>query len=101
MDAEAPPDWYGINCAHPTHVHGALDGRAWQSRLSVFRPNASTASHAELDDMTVLDEGDRDLLCTATGKLLKALPSVTTLGGCCGTDATHVAALWHQLGGRS
>lgn len=94
VDAAAAPDWFGVNCAHPLHVAEALDGEAWQSRLHVFRPNASTMTHAELDAMEVLDEGDRSLLTSATERLLQQLPSVTTLGGCCGTDATHVAALW-------
>ena len=93
-DAQAAADWYGINCAHPEHVRPALDGGSWQERLQCFRPNASTLTHAELDVMEVLDEGDRDLLRTSTSALLTQLPSVTTLGGCCGTDATHVAALW-------
>ena len=94
VDTVAAPDWFGINCAHPTHVFGALDDGPWQDRLRTFRPNASTLTHEELDAMEVLDEGDRDLLHATTWKLLAALPSLTTLGGCCGTDATHVAALW-------
>lgn len=94
VDAAAAPDWYGINCAHPTHVRPALDGGDWQERLRWFRPNASTMTHEELDAMEVLDEGDRDLLVTSTADLLQLLPSITTLGGCCGTDASHVAALW-------
>lgn len=96
VDAAAAPDWYGINCAHPTHVRPALDGGDWQQRLRWFRPNASTMTHEELDAMEVLDEGDRDLLVTSTAELLQLLPSITTLGGCCGTDASHVAALWSQ-----
>jgi homocysteine S-methyltransferase len=94
VDSAAPPDWYGVNCAHPTHVLPALDGGAWQSRLRAFRPNASTLTHAELDVMEVLDEGDRDLLTASTSQLLHRVPSLTTLGGCCGTDASHIAALW-------
>ena len=94
VDAVAAPAWFGVNCAHPVHVAEALDGGAWQSRLQVFRPNASTMTHEELDAMEVLDEGDRSLLTSSTGQLLQQLPSVTTLGGCCGTDATHVASLW-------
>lgn len=94
VDAAAAPDWYGVNCAHPLHVAQALDGEAWQSHLQVFRPNASTMTHAELDAMEVLDEGDRPLLKSSTEQLLQMLPSVATLGGCCGTDATHVASLW-------
>lgn len=94
VDAAAAPDWYGVNCAHPLHVAAALDGEAWQSRLQVFRPNASTMTHEELDAMEVLDEGDRPLLRSSTDQLLQQLPSVTTLGGCCGTDASHIASLW-------
>lgn len=94
VDAAAEPDWYGVNCAHPLHVAEALDGEAWQSRLQAFRPNASTMTHEELDAMEVLDEGDRSLLKSSTDQLLQQLPSIATLGGCCGTDATHVASLW-------
>ena len=93
-DAAAAADWYGVNCAHPTHVRPALDGGPWQQRLHCLRPNASTLTHAELDVMEVLDEGDLDLLVTSTADLLVGLPSVTTLGGCCGTDVRHVAGLW-------
>ena len=96
VDAAAAPDWYGVNCAHPTHVLPALDGGPWQGRIAVLRPNASTLTHEELDAMEVLDEGDRQLLRSSTDELLRALPSVTTLGGCCGTDATHITALWDQ-----
>ena len=94
VDAAAGPDWSGVNCAHPTLVAPALDGEAWQERVQVFRPNASTLTHEELDAMEVLDTGDRPLLQSTTAALLAALPSITTLGGCCGTDASHVAALW-------
>lgn len=96
VDEQAAPDWYGVNCAHPTHVLPALDGGAWQSRLRVFRPNASTLTHAELDVMEQLDPGDRELLLQSTAQLLHEVPSITTLGGCCGTDASHVSALWGQ-----
>jgi S-methylmethionine-dependent homocysteine/selenocysteine methylase len=96
VDEAAAADWYGVNCAHPTHVLPALDGGAWQERLRSFRPNASTMTHQELDAMEELDQGDRDLLASSTGSLLARLPSVTTLGGCCGTDASHVARLWRS-----
>jgi S-methylmethionine-dependent homocysteine/selenocysteine methylase len=94
VDAAGGADWYGVNCAHPTHVEPALDGGAWQERLVLFRPNASTMSHEELDAMEVLDAGDLDLLVSATRRLRERVPSVRVLGGCCGTDSRHVAALW-------
>ena len=104
VDAAEPPDWYGVNCAHPLHVSPALDDRdaevqdgAWRSRIAAFRPNASTLSHAELDEMTELDPGDVALLTRSTDDLRDYLPSLRVLGGCCGTDSSHVAALWETL----
>ena len=94
MEAAAPADYYGVNCAHPAHVLAGLDGGAWQERLTFFRPNASTMSHAELDVMEELDAGDMPLLVRATRTLREELPAIAVLGGCCGTDSRHVAALW-------
>lgn len=94
VEAEAPADWYGVNCAHPTHLLPGLDGGSWQSRLTFFRPNASTLSHAELDEMEVLDPGDLGLLASSAGGLRDQVPTIGVVGGCCGTDSRHVAALW-------
>ena len=44
--------------------------------------------------MQELDEGHRELLARSNSMLLELLPSVTTLGGCCGTGVSHVASLW-------
>ena len=42
-----------INCAHPTHFDDVLDGGgAWKERIRGLRANASTESHAELDEPT-------------------------------------------------
>ena len=94
VDADARPDWFGINCAHPTHIAHAFDGGAWQERVAGVRPNASTLTHDELDAMEVLDEGDLELLTTSFEELRIHLPNLTVIGGCCGTDARHVASLW-------
>ncbi len=94
VDAEAPPDWYGINCAHPTHVLPALDAGAWQDRIATLRPNASTLTHEELDVMEELDAGDLGLLVSSTEAVRERMPSIAVVGGCCGTDSRHVAALW-------
>ncbi len=94
VETAAPADYYGVNCAHPAHVLAGLDGGAWQQRLTFFRPNASILSHAELDAMEELDAGDMPLLVSVTRKLREELPAIAVLGGCCGTDSRHVAALW-------
>ncbi|MBB6626177.1 homocysteine S-methyltransferase family protein [Nocardioides sp. KIGAM211] len=94
VDEVAAPDYFLVNCAHPTHVAPGLDGGAWTSRILGLRPNASTLTHAELDEAEELDDGDLGELTAAYAALVPALPAVTVLGGCCGTDARHVAALW-------
>jgi methionine synthase I (cobalamin-dependent) len=44
--------------------------------------------------MEVLDEGDVAVLVSSLDALRPQLPSLAIVGGCCGTDARHVAALW-------
>ncbi len=94
VEAAAPADWYGVNCAHPTHLSPALDGSDWQAKLRFLRPNASTMTHEELDAMEVLDAGDIGLLTASAGAVRAQVPTISVLGGCCGTDSRHVAALW-------
>ena len=45
-------------------------------------------------EATDLDEGNPRLLAGQHAQLAPLLPPVPILGGCCGTDARHVAALW-------
>ena len=61
-------------------------------RIGGLRVNASSKSHAELDEATELDAGDPAALEAEHAVLLAHLPNVCVLGGCCGTDARHVAA---------
>ncbi len=91
---EDAPAYYMINCAHPAHFAGALEsGREWTRRLRGLRANASTLSHAELDAATELDEGDPESLARDYRELRQRFPHLAVLGGCCGTDHRHVAAI--------
>ena len=92
-EADAP-DGFVVNCAHPTHIAPALEDGAWLSRIVQVNPNASTLSHAELDAAEELDAGDLGLLAMSYDALRTRLPGLSVVGGCCGTDARHVAALW-------
>ncbi|NYE38938.1 homocysteine S-methyltransferase [Nocardioides cavernae] len=88
-----------VNCAHPDHVRPALGEDpgppgAWTDRVAGLRVNSSRLSHAELDEAEVLDEGDLPDLVRRTRDLAEALPEVRIVGGCCGTDSRHVAAMW-------
>jgi S-methylmethionine-dependent homocysteine/selenocysteine methylase len=83
-----------INCAHPTHFQGVMPaGASWAKRIRGLRANASRRSHRELNDAPDLDAGDpielggqyRDLLCNH--------PQINVLGGCCGTDHSHIESI--------
>ena len=82
-----------INCAHPDHVSPALDEGDWVRRVVGFRGNASRMSHAELDAAATLDAGDPDQLGQAFAALLRGLPAMDVVGGCCGTDDRHIRAI--------
>jgi S-methylmethionine-dependent homocysteine/selenocysteine methylase len=89
------PAYYMINCAHPTHFEAVLEeGAPWAERIGGLRTNASTKSHAELDESDELDGGDPQDLGARHGALRAQLPNVNVLGGCCGTDHRHVAAIY-------
>ncbi|MEL7355149.1 MAG: homocysteine S-methyltransferase family protein [Cyanobacteria bacterium J06560_6] len=88
------PDYYMINCAHPTHFEAVLaSGEAWTNRIYGIRANASRKSHAELDEAAVLDAGNPTELGAQYLALMQQLPNLTVLGGCCGTDYRHIEAI--------
>lgn len=92
------PSWFMVNCAHPEHVlPGLEDEGAWASRIGAVRANASRMTHAELDEADVLDDGDPDDLARGYLDLARRLPALRVVGGCCGTDARHVAAIGQAM----
>lgn len=90
--------YFMVNCAHPTHFAGALDGDgAWRDRIAGVRANASRKSHAELDESEELDAGDPEELASHYPQLRERLPNLRVAGGCCGTDDRHIAAIHDAL----
>jgi S-methylmethionine-dependent homocysteine/selenocysteine methylase len=86
--------YFMVNCAHPTHfAHVLEDGAPWLERIAGLRANASTKSHAELDESGELDSGDPADLGARYRSLQDLLPRLAVVGGCCGTDERHVAAV--------
>jgi homocysteine S-methyltransferase len=86
-------EFFVINCAHPTHFADALPEGESRTRIRGLRANASTLSHAELDEAEELDSGDPDDLAQRYVALRRDLPELEVLGGCCGTDIRHVTAI--------
>jgi homocysteine S-methyltransferase len=83
-----------VNCAHPSHFADVVEvGGDWLGRISGLRANASTLSHAELDEAEELDDGNPGELGAGYASLRDRLRNVTVLGGCCGTDERHIAAV--------
>ncbi len=92
------PAYYMINCAHPSHFEAVLKGEnSWVKRIQGIRANASKKSHAELDESEHLDRGDKHELAERYFKLNGLLPNLKVIGGCCGTDHTHVEEMCKVL----
>jgi homocysteine S-methyltransferase len=88
------PAYYMINCAHPDHFAARLAaGELWVRRLRGLCANASTKSHAELDEAGELDDGNPSELGNQYRALRDRLPHLVVLGCCCGTDHRHIAAI--------
>lgn len=87
-----------INCAHPEHFKNVLtDSGAWKYRIRGIRANASTKSHVELDESDSLDAGDKCLLASDYRELMRLLPELKVIGGCCGTDHSHIGLICEEL----
>ncbi|HYZ76287.1 MAG TPA: homocysteine S-methyltransferase family protein [Gaiellaceae bacterium] len=83
--------YFMVNCAHPTHFEHVLEpGSPPLERIRGLRANASTMSHAELDEAEELDEGDPVDLARRYRELRRRLPNLNVVGGCCGTDHRHI-----------
>jgi S-methylmethionine-dependent homocysteine/selenocysteine methylase len=91
---DSGPSYYMINCAHPTHFAQTLaTGETWVRRIRGLRANASKRSHQELNDAPDLDTGNPVELGDEYRDLLRRHPHINVLGGCCGTDHTHVGCI--------
>ncbi|MFH5831936.1 homocysteine S-methyltransferase family protein [Halalkalibaculum sp. DA384] len=90
--------FFMINCSHTEHFkHVFREGGDWISRVGAIRANASLKSHAELDESETLDSGDRCLLASGYHELSHLLPNLQVVGGCCGTDYSHIAKICEVL----
>lgn len=87
------PAYYMINCAHPSHFDHVFDDESWLERIAGLRANASTMSHAELDEAEELDDGNPVDLGQRYQALRATLVNLNIVGGCCGTDHRHIEAI--------
>jgi len=88
------PAYYMINCAHPTHFEDTITvDEPWAQRIQGLRTNASSLSHAELDEAEELDAGNPSELGSQHIALRDKLRNLNVMGGCCGTDHRHIEAI--------
>jgi S-methylmethionine-dependent homocysteine/selenocysteine methylase len=92
--------FYMVNCAHPSHFARDLDGPL-RARIGGIRANASRLSHAELDESTVLDDGDPVEFGHFYAAFGRLLPNLRVVGGCCGSDDRHVTEVCRHLHARA
>jgi homocysteine S-methyltransferase len=91
------PVGYMVNCVHPSHLAPVLGaaadtGAPWLARFVGMRANASAKTHAELDNSAALDRGDPAALGRGVADLRRDY-DLRIVGGCCGTDAEHLACI--------
>ena len=99
LETDGYAAYYMINCAHPTHFGHILQTDAsWCRRIRGLRANASTRSHAELDESTEIDIGNPLELGDQYRQMRRFLPELNVVGGCCGTDHRHVEAICAAVG---
>lgn len=86
--------FFMVNCAHPSHFASAVQAHP---RLKGVVVNASSCSHAELDEADELDEGDPDALGREIAALVASNPAIQVFGGCCGTDMRHLERMAREV----
>jgi len=95
--APRPPTGYGVNCVHPTIFRDGLvtlarDRPALSRRILSFQANTSARDPKELDGRSELDTAPPETLAESMLDLYRQFRT-PFLGGCCGTDASHIEAL--------
>lgn len=94
-DAGEPLDLL-VNCVHPSIFRRAIETAGLEERIAGLMANTSARSPAELDGRAELDTMPPEAFADAMATLHEEL-GTRILGGCCGTDRHHLAALAHRL----
>lgn len=91
------PQYYMINCTHPTEFEAGLSPGDWSARLGGFMPNAVAMETLDLCKLGHLEDGDPEELGGQMAGLAQRFPHVTVWGGCCGTDGRHIGQITRQV----
>jgi S-methylmethionine-dependent homocysteine/selenocysteine methylase len=91
------PQYYMINCTHPTEFEPGLTPGEWTARLGGFMPNAVAMETMDLCKLGHLEDGDPGELGGQMAKLARRFPHINVWGGCCGTDGRHIGQITRQV----
>jgi S-methylmethionine-dependent homocysteine/selenocysteine methylase len=92
------PEYFMINCTHPTEFELGLTPGAWTTRLGGFMPNAVAMETLDLCKLGHLEDGDPEELGAQMAVLARRFPHINVWGGCCGTDGRHIGQIARQVG---
>lgn len=95
------PTHYSISCVHPTVARRALEDLYGSSslagsRLRELKANGSPLTPEQLVELDHAESDEPDAFGAAVHQLGIDF-DISVLGGCCGTDARHLAALARRL----
>jgi homocysteine S-methyltransferase len=91
-----PPVGYALTCTHPDVAAAALDAQPIGGRAVALFANTSARSPEELDGLTQLETAESDGFAEAVVRARDA-HGLSIVGGCCGTDETHLEAIARRL----
>ncbi len=94
---DPPPAFYLGGCVHPRHFERAMETAAARDlgvleRIIGVQGNASLRTPEELDESRHLDADTPEAFAEAMDALRRRF-GARVLGGCCGTDERHLAAV--------
>lgn len=98
LDTIAPlPLGISLNCVHPSVAASALAllGSESAARIIAFQGNTAALSPEELDGSEELLGDDASQFAAAMAPVADVVPII---GGCCGTDVTHMEAVADRVG---
>lgn len=91
-----PPLGYALTCVHPDVASAALRAEPIGERAVALFANTSARSPEELDDLDYLETAEAEGFAEAVVRARDA-HDLRIVGGCCGTDESHLAAIAHRL----
>lgn len=91
-ETKHPPIGYGVNCCYPSFLQAAQFSEKAAARMISIQANASSLTHAELENAETLKSDPVEGWADCMQDLHRNL-GIKMLGGCCGTTAEHLKVL--------